>query len=109
MLSGETVTILRPTVTLDERKDPVTEWATETLDNVLLDHPTTEDMDAVMRMYGVTVHYRMHVPKSYASSLRDCRVQRADGMEFDVIGDPQPLQWSPLDWDREALLVMRDG
>ncbi len=109
MLSGESVTIWRPTTTLDERKDPVTEWTDETLDNVLFDQPRTEDMDAIMRMYGVVVHYRMHVPKAYTATLRGCRVERANGDTYDVIGDPQPLQWSPLDWDREAMLVMRDG
>ncbi len=109
MISGETVTVLRPTTTYDERMDPVTTWESETMDNALFDHPTTEDIDASMRAYGVLVSYRMHVPKSYTSSLRDCRIQRARGYTYEVIGDPQPLQWSPLDWDRAAMLVMHDA
>jgi hypothetical protein len=115
MFRAETVTILRPSVTYEERKDAVTTWTPETLDGVLFDSPSTEDVDEAMRAYGVHVQYRMHVPKSYTASLRGCKVvrDRDSGMEhpleYVVAGDPMPLAQSPQPWDRSAMLGWFDG
>lgn len=110
LLRGEAVTVIRPTVTYDERKDPVTEWAEESLDNVLFDSPTTADVAGAMREFGVRCDYKLHIPKTYDKSLRDCLIRRErDGRVWKVAGDPQPLAWSPLDWDREALVGWVDG
>ena len=112
---AEGATVLRPSVTYDERRDPVTTWAPEHVDGMLFDSPSTEDVDEAMRAYGVQVTYRMHVPSSYAASLRGCKVVRdrdADLDEpptYDVVGDPQPLPWSPQPWDRAAMLGRTDG
>lgn len=112
---SEAVTVWRPTVTYDERMDPVTAWAPERVEGVLFDSPTTEDVEGAMRAFGVRVAYRMHVPRAYAASLRGCRVvrERDEGLEdpptYEVMGDPRPLPWSPLPWDRAALLGRTDG
>lgn len=106
---AETVTVLRPSVTYDERMDPVTEWAAEEVGGMLFDAPTTEDVDEAMRAFGVRVAYRMHVPSAYHASLRGCLVRRADGSVWQVAGDPQPLPWSPQPWDRAAMLGWTDG
>jgi len=115
MFPTETVTVLRPATTYDEREDPVTTWVPETVGGMLFDTPTTEDVDESMRAFGVRVSYRMHVPSAYAASLRGCRVVRARDADMDepptyeVVGDPQPLPWSPQPWDRAALLGRTDG
>lgn len=115
MFPAETVTVLRPTITYDERMDPITTWEPETLSGALFDSPSTEDVDEAMRAFGVRVTYRMHVPNGYAASLRGCRIvrERDAGAEnpptYEVVGDPQPLPWSPQPWDRAALLGRVDG
>lgn len=115
MFPTEAVTVLRPTVTYDEREDPVTTWAPETVEGMLFDTPTTEDVDEAMRAFGVRVSHRMHVPAAYTASLRGCRVVRArdadmaDPPTYEVVGDPQPLPWSPQPWNRAAMLGRTDG
>lgn len=126
MIRGESVTVWRPSVTYDERMDPVTAWTPEQVSNVLFDQPTTEDVDEAMRAYGVRAQYRMHVPKTYAKSLRGCRVTRNREMPtttttttgpemweptYVVAGDPQPLmpELCPTDWNRSAIVGWVDG
>ena len=75
-LHGETVTVMRPTITYDDAYDPVETWADETVDNVLFGRPTTEDVDATMRAFGVHVAYVLGIPKLYTASLRACKVVR---------------------------------
>ena len=126
-LAGEGVTVWRPSVTYDERMDPVTTWVPEHVDNVLFGRPSTEDVDGAMRAYGVHVQYTLGIPKSYTASLRGCRVTRdrdattaatttTTGPEmweptYVVAGDPAPLppELCPTDWNREALVGWADG
>lgn len=117
LLHGETVTVLRPAIAYDERMDPVATWTPEVIDNVLFGRPTTEQVDEVMRAYGVHAQYVLGIPKVYAASLRGCKVTRArdaeldDSPEYVVAGDPQPLppEMCPTPWNREAVVGWTDG
>ena len=113
MFPSETVTVWHPTISYDERMDPVITWEPETVEGMLFDSPTTEDVDETMRAFGVRAAYRMHVPKTYTASLRGCKVTRArdgqDPPEYFVAGDPQALPWSPQPWNRAAIVGWVDG
>lgn len=117
LLRGETVTVLRPSISYDERMDPVTTWTPESVDNVLFGRPSTEQADGAMRAYGVHAQYVLGIPKEYTASLRGCKVTRArdagldDPPEYIVAGDPQPLppELCPTPWNREAIVGWVDG
>lgn len=115
LLHGETVTVWRPTIAYDERKDCVKTWTPETVENVLFGRPSTEDVDAAMRAYGVHVQYAIGIPKTYTESLRGCKVTRArdgqDPPEYVVAGDPAPLppELCPTPWNREVMVGWVDG
>ena len=112
MISGETVTVLTPTVAYDANKDPVTTWAEAEVGNVLFGYPSTEDADGAMRAFGVRAAYKLGIPKEFTGSLRGCKVRRhRDGAVFDIAGDPQPLppELCPTPWNREAIAGWVDG
>lgn len=125
-IRGEAVTVWRPaSTTYDERGDPVVAWESEHVENVLFDAPSTEDVDATMRAYGVRAEYKAHIPKAYEASLRGCLIVRdrdvppTDGADappdsppaLAVAGDPQayPPEMCPGDWNRAAMLGWSDG
>lgn len=93
MISGTTVTVLRPTITGTDRFNaPVYGTPTsETVDNVLIAPGATADLDA-SRPEGVTVAYTLHFPKTYTASLEGCSVALPAPWAgtYRVVGNPRP-------------------
>lgn len=93
MLSGVTVTVLRPTITGTDRFNaPVYgEPQPETVANVLIAPGATADLDA-SRPEGVTVAFTLHFPKGYTESLEGCSVVLPSPWSgtYRVIGNPRP-------------------
>lgn len=111
MISGTDVTVTRRTVAgRDEMGEPEWTHESETVRNVLVGAPTTDDMDETNRMYGVTCDLVLHFPKTYTASLKGCTVGVYGG-EYRVLGDPQPYMEAntPTPWNRPAKVVRADG
>lgn len=88
-IKPEQVVVIRPVETgRDSMNAPIYEWAEEPPVAVVVAPGATADLGA-SRPEGVTVSFTLHFPKSYAESLRGCRV-RVRGGEYRVIGDPWP-------------------
>ncbi len=85
------------------------EWAAETVQNVLPQPGGTSDLDAA-RPNGAAVAMTFHFPKSYAGSLKGCRIAYG-GREYRVIGDPRPYLAAdtPGEWDRAVECEACDG
>lgn len=64
----------------------------ETVDGVIVDSPTTEDLEAA-RPYGAAVSFVLHWPIDYANSLKHAEVTLPAPWSgtYRVIGDPKPL------------------
>lgn len=90
LLTGETVTVIRPNDTLDELGEPIEGEPTRTeVSPVLVTPGGTEDM-AASRPEGITVALTLGFPKTFTDSLRGCSVE-VRGKTYKVIGDPEPL------------------
>lgn len=95
MFRTVTATVLRPGApTLDRFGNEVTGALAEETANVLVQEPTTDEMEAARPM-GATVALTLHFPKEYTSRLGGCTVVLpapwdADG-GYRVVGDPLPL------------------
>lgn len=89
MISSEQVVVIRPMEAgRDPMNEPVYEWQEEAPVSVVVAPGATADLDA-NRPEGVSVAMTLHFQKSYAESLRGCKV-RVRGIEYSVVGDPQP-------------------
>ncbi len=105
MLSGETVTVFRPTIGgYDRLGNPtITGYTSEVVPNVLIAPGATEDMEAG-RPDGVVVALSLHFPKSYTASLEGCNVSISGRWAgtYHVIGNPMPYQdnLTPGAWNR---------
>lgn len=114
MLTGTTVTVLRPSVVgTDRLGNPVPgEPGAEQVGNVLVAPGPTADMEA-SRPEGVTVAYTLHFPKAYAGSLRGCYVRLPQPWSgtYRVVGDPRPYmdENTPGSWDRPVEVEAADG
>lgn len=110
MLRGETVAVLRPLATgSDAFGAPTVEWEREEVADVLVAPSSTSDLGAD-RPEGSASSIALHFPKSYAKSLRGCRVEALGGV-WEVSGDPAPFMGhlTPGRWNREAEAVRIDG
>lgn len=117
MISGTTVTVLRPGGSARDRFGNYVpgEPVAEQVSGVLVDQPTTEDMEAA-RPDGVTLAYALHFPKSYGESLEGCTVVLPDpwdndGVGYRVHGDPRPLMDAntPGRWNRAVNVEASHG
>lgn len=114
MISGTTVTVLRPGPPTRDRfgNDVPGEDVPETVDDVLVASGTTEDMEA-SRPEGVTVALTLHFPKGYGASLRGCKVRLGAPWNgtYRVIGDPGPYMDAntPGRWNRPVMVEVADG
>lgn len=114
MISGVTVTVLRPNRTgTDRLNNPVYgEPIREVVDDVLIAPSTTEDLEAARQM-GVTLAMTLHFPKGYTASLRGCKVELpapyAD--TYRVVGDPLPYMAEncPTRWNRPVGVEVAHG
>lgn len=92
MIKGVTVTVRRPSSTQKDRfGNPVKEWTTETVNNVLVSPGATADLEAA-RPEGVTVDLSLHFPKTYNEPLEGCEVMLPAPWSgtYAVIGAPTP-------------------
>lgn len=115
MISGTTVTVLRPTVTGTDRFNAPTYGTPteETVVNVLIGLPTTADLEAG-RPFGITVEYTLHFPKTYTASLEGCEVvlpAKYGSDPYAVVGDPRPLmdENTPTPWNRPVMVGRAHG
>lgn len=104
MISGVTVTVLRPNTSgVDRFNNPIAaEPPRETVSNVLVVPGATEDL-AASRPEGVSVAYTLHFPKSYTSDLEGCSVELPQPWSgvYAVVGKPGRyiLKNTPTAWD----------
>lgn len=101
MIKGDSVQVLRfVDVGTDDMGEPVQEWQSETVEDVLFAPSSTENLD-VERPNGDEVVVTFHFPKTYTSSLRGCRIVYA-GETFAVQGDPKGymIDNCPTRWNR---------
>jgi hypothetical protein len=103
MISGTTVTVIRPNVKGTDRfGNPVYgEPTRETVDGVLVAPGATADLDA-SRPEGATVDFTLHFPKGYTNSLEGCSVELPApwaGLYW-VVGSPYPYmdENTPTPW-----------
>lgn len=93
-LKGISVTVITSTSTsTDPFGAPIEGQPTEeTVDNVLVDSPTSEDLEQSTRQFGTTCDLVLHFPKAHHGSLRGCKVALPAPWSdtFEVIGDPMP-------------------
>ena len=115
-LKGVTVTVLSPNpqetgVTGEYVHDPfgAPVYGTPTnttVANVMVDSPTTEDLEQTTRQYGASCDLVLHFPKSFHGSLRGCSVAIPEpwGATFEVQGDPMPYdpRLTPGEHDRKV-------
>jgi hypothetical protein len=101
MIKGESVCVLRFVETgKDGMGEPVQEWQSETVEDVLFSPSSTAD-GSVERPNGDTLIVTFHFPKTYTQSLRGCRIEYA-GNTYSVQGDPQAymIDNCPTQWNR---------
>lgn len=89
LLTGETVTVLTPTVSFDAHMNERVEWADEAVDGVIVAPGSTTGMSDGMRPHGTRSVFTLAFPKTFAAPLRGCRVS-VRGREYAVVRDPQP-------------------
>lgn len=93
-LRGVEVEVIRPTqASTDPFGAPVAgEPQAETVANVLVDSPSTSDIESTMRQFGASCDLTLHFPKGYTQGLRGCKVALPApwSAEFEVMGDPMP-------------------
>lgn len=116
MISGTTVTVLRPNFDGTDRfGEPVeVEPTAETVDNVLIAPGATDDLEA-SRPDGVRVDLTLHFPKTYNQDLRGCTVMLpapwANEKGYRVIGEPKPYMDAntPTKWHMPVEVVAVHG
>ena len=110
LIAGETVTVRTPTVSYDEHMEAVETWAEQEVDDVVVAPGSTSDVTDTTRPWGTRAAYTLGFPKTFSSSLRGCRVV-VRGVEYAVIGDPQPLtpENVPGPWNYTAEVEAVDG
>ncbi|OUN47316.1 hypothetical protein B5G20_04950 [Collinsella sp. An7] len=89
LLTGETVTVLTPTVSYDAHGDRSVAWADTEVGNVLVAPSSTADVEDTTRPDGTRASFTLGFPKTFTASLRGCHVI-VRGVECAVVGDPQP-------------------
>lgn len=109
IFAGETVEVVRSTVSYDELGEPVYGEPERERIEVLVCPGSTSDLDAT-RPNGVEVVFTLHFPKTYTESLQGCRVEVRGGT-YEVIGDPQPytVANTPGAWNLSVEVKRVDG
>lgn len=111
MIRGTTIKVLRPSmVSVDSHGNDITSDVTETVENVLVNSPSTDDVSTVTaRTNDKAITLSLGIPKTYTKSLCDCRVVIPivdPSKEWTVIGDPTPIMHNcPTKWNRKALVA----
>jgi len=114
MIRGITATVLRPNQTgTDRLNNPVYgEPTREVVENVLVDSPNPQDMEAAREM-GTTLVLTLRFPKTYGASLRGCSIELPAPYSdtYRVVGDPKPLLDAncPTPWHMDVNVEVGHG
>lgn len=114
MIRGITATVLRPNQTgTDRLNNPVYgEPTREVVENVLVDSPNPQDMEAA-RETGATLVLTLRFPRYYSASLRGCSVELPAPYSdtYRVVGDPKPLLDAncPTPWHMDVNVEVGHG
>lgn len=119
MLLGETVIVKRPVIDgRDTHGNPLKRYESETVNNVLINTPTTADLrDNTTEQDGVTASFTLAFPIHYTKSLKDCQIIMPwldSNTTWYVIGDPKPLPLTSFPhqrnrWNMKALVTEYGG
>lgn len=94
---------------VDAFNNPVFADATETVENVLIGQPTTEEIDSTLSLYGKKIDYMLGIPKGDTHNWEDTIVEfwgnryRTFGMTIQGIEANIPTPW------HKKVRVERDG
>jgi len=94
---------------VDAFNDPVFADSTETVENVLIGQPTTEEIDSTLSLYGKKIDYMLGIPKGDTHNWEDTIVEfwgnryRTFGMTIQGIEANIPTPW------HKKIRVERDG
>lgn len=94
---------------VDAFNNPVFTDATETVENVLIGQPTTEEIDSTLSLYGKKIDYMLGIPKGDTHNWEDTIVEfwgnryRTFGMTIQGIEANIPTPW------HKKIRVERDG
>ena len=94
---------------VDAFNNPVFADSTETVENVLIGQPTTEEIDSTLSLYGKKIDYMLGIPKGDTHNWEDTIVEfwgnryRTFGMTIQGIEANIPTPW------HKKIRVERDG
>lgn len=114
-MRGEDITLLRRIRSgVDEGNNPVYEWERETVGNVLVDSPATENGDDSNRPDGIRVDAVFRFPRDYTGGPLDgCKIIiRGDETHpYHVVGHPIPLDggMKPTAWNMSVEATYSEG
>ena len=114
-MKGETVTVLRRIQSgVDEGNNPVYEWERETVGNVLVDSPNTENGKDSNRPDGMRVDAVFRFPRDYAGGPLDgCKIiiRGDEAHPYHVVGHPVPLDggMTPTAWNMSVEATYSEG
>ena len=78
-LKGITVTLYEETISsYDDFGNPITETKKETVDNVLIGEPSTDDVTTSVSLYGKQISYMLAIPKGDTHDWVDKLVEWTD-------------------------------
>ena len=109
-MTGATVVLhVRTQTGVDSFNAPIFSETTETVDNVLIGQPTTEEIDSTLSLYGKKIEYMLGIPKGDTHNWEDTIVEfcgkryRTFGMTIQGIEANIPTPW------HKKVRVERDG
>ena len=109
-MTGATVVLhVRTQTGVDSFNAPIFSETTESVDNVLIGQPTTEEIDSTLSLYGKKIEYMLGIPKGDVHDWEDTIVEfwgqryRTFGMTIQGIEANIPTPW------HKKVRVERDG
>lgn len=111
MIRGVSVQLKVKTQTgVDAINNPVYKETTETVDNVLVGEPTTDDINNSLNLYGKKVHCVLAIPKGDTHDWTDTKVilpeESGNPGVFKTIGYPVGgiETMIPLSWNKKVMV-----
>lgn len=104
--AGETVEVVRHTVSRDAYGRQVDSETSETAANVIVTPINLNTNTADVPKLPDSVEIQAMFPKSFTGSLENATIRRSDGTMWDVVGSPQewPAAVTPTQWNRHVWL-----
>ena len=103
-IKGTTVTLYKPTQTgTDPFGAPIETETPETVENVLVGYPESEEITSAISLYGKRIKYTLGIPKGDTHDWEDCRVSFF-GQDWHVFGVPlEGIECDiPLAWNKKV-------